>query len=82
MKTDEPLEEDEPPRKILKRPSRTINNVVKEVKKEEKKEVTAVKKMEDQKQEKPQRRKVFFKIIVPNYNNYIYIKKCLDSINE
>lgn len=24
--------------------------------------------------------KVFFKIIVPNYNNYIYIKKCLDSI--
>lgn len=25
-------------------------------------------------------KKYFFKIIVPNYNNYIYIKKCLDSI--
>lgn len=25
---------------------------------------------------------MFFKIIVPNYNNYIYIKKCLDSIKE
>lgn len=28
------------------------------------------------------KRKVFFKIIVPNFNNYIYIKKCLDSIKE
>ena len=27
-------------------------------------------------------RKVFFKIIVPNFNNYIYIIKCLDSIKE
>lgn len=26
--------------------------------------------------------KVFFKIIVPNYNNIAYIKKCLDSILE
>lgn len=26
--------------------------------------------------------KVFFKIIVPNYNNMAYIKKCLDSILE
>ena len=25
-------------------------------------------------------KKYFFKIIIPNYNNYIYIKKCLDSI--
>ena len=25
-------------------------------------------------------KKVFFKIIVPNYNNMLYIKKCLDSI--
>lgn len=24
----------------------------------------------------------FLKIIIPNYNNYIYIKKCLDSILE
>lgn len=24
--------------------------------------------------------KVFFKIIVPNYNNMAYIKQCLDSI--
>ena len=28
------------------------------------------------------RKKAFFKIVVPNYNNYIYIKKCLDSIKE
>lgn len=49
IETDCPLEEDEPPRRILKIPSRTINNVVKEVKKEEKKEVTAVKKMEESK---------------------------------
>jgi hypothetical protein len=34
METDENLEEDELPRRILKRPSTTINNVVKEVKKE------------------------------------------------
>ena len=27
-------------------------------------------------------RKVFFKIIVPNYNNMAYIKQCLDSILE
>ena len=27
-------------------------------------------------------KKVFFKIIVPNYNNMAYIKKCLDSILE
>lgn len=25
-------------------------------------------------------RKVFFKLIVPNYNNMAYIKTCLDSI--
>ena len=25
-------------------------------------------------------RKVFFKLIVPNYNNIAYIKMCLDSI--
>ena len=24
--------------------------------------------------------KVFFKIVIPNYNNMAYIKKCLDSI--
>ena len=24
--------------------------------------------------------KAFFKIVVPNYNNFIYIKKCLDSV--
>jgi glycosyltransferase involved in cell wall biosynthesis len=26
--------------------------------------------------------KRFFKLIVVNYNNYIYIKKCLDSIKN
>jgi glycosyltransferase involved in cell wall biosynthesis len=26
--------------------------------------------------------KKFFKLIVVNYNNYIYIKKCLDSIKN
>lgn len=26
--------------------------------------------------------KKFFKLIVINYNNYIYIKKCLDSIKN
>jgi hypothetical protein len=46
MEIDEPLDEDEPPRRILKRPSKTINNVVKKVRKKEKKEVMAVKKME------------------------------------
>ena len=25
-------------------------------------------------------KKAFFKIVVPNYNNFRYIKKCLDSI--
>ncbi len=25
-------------------------------------------------------KKVFFKIIIPNFNNYVYIKKCLDSV--
>ena len=26
------------------------------------------------------KKKYFFKIIIPNFNNYIYIKKCLDSV--
>ena len=26
-------------------------------------------------------KKVFFKIVVPNYNNFAYLKKCLDSIS-
>lgn len=24
--------------------------------------------------------KYFFRIIIPNYNNFLYIKRCLDSI--
>ena len=63
------LDKTEPdtPKKKLKTSLKTINNRTKEV-------TTSLKMNEHSKD------KVFFKIICVNYNNYIYIKKCLESV--